>query len=158
MKGHLRVATLAVVLAAGATVAWSSSEQGTDLTGTWRILATIPPGTPVCPGPDDCVYPALATATRDGGLLQTAPISNTLTGHGTWKRMGPRRFLAHTVYFRVNPADGSFVGTSETSIDITVTPGGQDADGTFDAVILGVDGSTITTYSGTVTAERLEVD
>jgi hypothetical protein len=158
MKRFTCTAVLAAVLVAGAVSAGVGYKNGTDLTGTWRVVATIPAGVPVCPGPNDCVYPALTTATSDGAVLQTAPISNTLTGHGSWKRVGLRSFRIRTVYFRVDPNTGTFIGTSETTIDVTTAPGGQTADGSFTAVILDTSGAMVTEYSGTVTAERIEVE
>jgi hypothetical protein len=149
---------VAAMLVAGSAWAQGQYKSGTDLTGTWQIVATIPAGVPVCPGPADCVYPALATATSDGTVLQTAPISNTLTGHGSWKRTGPRDFRAHTIYFRVDPSTGIFVGTSETTIDVTVAPGGMSAEGSFTAVIRDASGAYLTDYSGTVLAQRVVVD
>ena len=104
------------------------------------------------------MYPALATATRDGTVLQTAPISGTLTGHGVWKRVGPRNFALNTIYFRVNAATGAFEGTSETTIAVTVDRGGRTAAGTFTAVILGPEGQYIRDYAGAVTAQRMEID
>lgn len=149
---------IGALLTSTGALAQGQDKNGTDLTGTWFITATIPHGVPVCPGLVDCVYPALTTATSDGAVLQTAPISNTLTGHGSWKRIGLRRFAAHTLYFRVDPVTGAFVGTSDTTIDVTVAPGGQTADGFFSAVILDVTGNVITSYSGTMTAQRVVVD
>lgn len=158
MKRLAHTAVLAALLVTGAVSAEAGYKNGTDLTGTWRIVATIPAGVLVCPGLSDCVYPALATATSDGGLLQTAPISNTLTGHGRWKRVGLRSFRAYTVYFRVDPNTGTFVGTSETTIEVTLAPSGRVAEGSFTAVILDTSGATVANYSGTVSAERLEVE
>lgn len=158
MRGLPHSMILAAMLVASPVTAQGPYKSGTDLTGTWQIVATIPAGVPVCPGTEDCVYPALATATSDGSLLQTAPISNTLTGHGSWKRTGPRDFSAYTIYFRVDPATGAYQGTSETTIDVTVAPGGLSAEGSFSAVIRDVNGGFITDYSGTVTAQRVVVD
>lgn len=151
-------ALLATLLVVEPALAEDQNKSGNDLTGTWRIVATIPAGVPVCPGVVDCVYPALATATRDGTILQTAPISNTLTGHGSWKRVGQRSFRAYTIYFRVDPSTGAFVGTSETSIDVAVAQGGRNAEGTFTAVILDAAGAQLATYAGTVVAQRVEVE
>ena len=139
------------------SAAWAHNEHGNDLTGSWRITATIPAGVPVCPGVQDCVYPALATATSDGTILQTAPISNTLTGQGSWKRVAPRSFKVHTIYFRVDPTTGNYVGTSETVIEVTVAKDGRTAQGSFAAVVLDVNGVEITHYTGTVTAQRILV-
>jgi hypothetical protein len=157
MRMRLLPALLAATFVAGAAAADQGDRSGTDLSGTWRILATIPKEAPVCGQTADCVYPALATATRDGTILQTAPISNTLTGHGSWKRTGARTFRAYTIYFRVDPATGAFVGTSETTIEVTVARGGRTADGSFTAVILDAAGTKLTDYAGTVVADRVDV-
>lgn len=158
MRRHLQALLVGTILFAGTASAQDQHKNGTDLTGSWRIVATIPAGVPVCPGPADCVYPALATATSDGTVLQTAPISGTLTGHGAWKRTGVRQFTLSAVYFRVDPGTGSFLGTSETTIHVSVDRGGRTAGGTFAAVILDQSGVPITNYSGTVTAQRIQVE
>lgn len=158
MRGLTQAMVVAAMFMASPVFAQGQFRNGTDLTGTWQIVATIPAGAPICPGDDDCVYPALATATSDGTLLQTAPISNTLTGHGSWKRTGPRDFRAYTIYFRVDPASGAFVGTSETTIDVTVAAGGLSAEGSFSAVIRDATGGVIADYTGTVTAQRVVVE
>lgn len=158
MRTHVQTVLVAALLVAGTASAQEQNKNGTDLTGSWRIVATIPAGVPVCPGPADCVYPALATATSDGTVLQTAPISGTLTGHGAWKRVGVREFTLNAVYFRVDPGSGSFLGTSETTINVSVDRGGRTAAGTFVAVILDQSGAQITGYSGTVTAQRIHVE
>ena len=158
MRREVKTILLAAMLVAGTASAQDQHKNGTDLTGSWRIVATIPGGVPVCPGLNDCVYPALATVISDGTVLQTAPISGTLTGHGAWKRVGVRKFELNAIYFRVDSATGNFLGTSETTIDVTVDRGGQTADGTFAAVILDPAGIQLTSYSGTVTAQRIEVE
>ncbi len=134
----------------------SPSPDG-SFTGSWQIVATIPGGVPVCPGTSDCVYPALATATSDGTVLQTAPISGTLTGHGAWKRVGPRQFSLNAIYFRVS-SSGIYEGTSETTIEVTLDRGGRTGEGAFDAVVYDLNKVPITSYSGTVTAQRIEVE
>lgn len=159
MRRTVKTVLFAAALVAGAaSAAEDHYKNGTDLTGSWRIVATIPAGVPVCPGPVACVYPALATATSDGTVLQTAPISGTLTGHGAWKRVGVRKFTLNAIYFRVDSATGTFQGTSETTIDVTVDRGGRTAQGTFAAVVFDPTGIEITSYSGTVTAQRIEVE
>ena len=71
--------------------------------------------------------------------------------------MAPRSFKAHTIYFRVDPASGNYVGTSQTAIEVTVAKDGQTAQGSFAAVILDVNGVEVTHYTGSVTAQRILV-
>lgn len=137
----------------------SAEEQfknGQDLTGTWRITATIPAGVPVCPGTTPCVYLAVATATSDGTVVQSANIPNTSVGHGVWKRVGLRTFTMVALYFRFDP-NGNPLGTSETTIQADLDNSGRTVVGSFAAVIKDLAGVQLLTYDGTVTATRMVV-
>lgn len=131
-------------------------KNGQDLTGTWRITATIPAGVPVCPGVTPCTYLAVATATSDGTVVQSANIPNTSVGHGVWKRVGQRTFTMVALYFRFDK-DGNPLGTSETTIDAQVDASGRDVVGSFSAVIRDLAGVQQGGYDGTVTATRMVV-
>lgn len=129
-------------------------KHGQDLTGTWRITATIPAGVPVCPGTTPCTYLAVATASSDGTVVQSANIPNTSVGHGVWKRVGQRTFAMVALYFRFD-ADGNPLGTSETSIQAEIDRSGRYVVGSFAAVIKDLADVPILTYEGTVTATRM---
>lgn len=145
----------AIALAA-VSPAQENYKNGQDLTGSWRIVATIPQGVPVCPGPGDCTYGAMATVSSDGTAIQTAAIPATGPGHGAWKRTGLRSFRMYTVYFRYD-AQGQQIGTSETSIEAQLDSTGRNATGSFQAILYGMNGAEQLRYSGTVTARRIEV-
>ncbi len=150
------MAVFALCFATGLAQAEDQYKNGQELTGTWRILATIPAGVPVCPGPDACTYQAMATAISDGTVVQTAAIPNTTVGHGAWKRVGHRTFKMVALYFRVD-GQGLQVGTSETSIDAQVDTTGRNVTGLFSAVLRNMLGEETLQYSGTVTGRRIEV-
>lgn len=145
----------------GVQAAWAASTQpiqgGQDLTGTWRVFATIPNTAPVCaPSPVDCEYQAMSTATSDGTLVQTAEIPLTSTGHGVWKRTGKRTFSASALYFRSNLA-GQPIGTSTSQISVELDQSGLVGNGTFFATLDDLDGNpTGISYQGTVVFERFE--
>lgn len=152
-----RISPVLIALALTAvSPAQENYKNGQDLTGSWRIVATIPQGVPVCPGPGDCSYGAMATVSSDGVALQTAAIPNTGPGHGAWKRTGLRSFRMNTLYFRFD-AQGLQVGTSETLIEVQLDATGRTATGSFQAVLYGLNGAEQLRYSGTVTARRIEV-
>jgi hypothetical protein len=149
-----------VMLAAAAlsvAPAQENYKNGQDLTGSWLIIATIPQGVPVCPGPGDCPYGAMATVSSDGTAMLTSAIPNTSTGHGAWKRTGLRSFRMSAVYFRFD-AQGLQAGTSEASIEVQVDSTGRSATGSFQAILLGLNGAEQLRYSGTVTARRILVE
>ncbi len=131
-------------------------KNGQDLTGTWRITATIPAGVPVCPGAAPCTYLAVSTVSSDGNVVQSANIPNTSVGHGVWKRVGQRTYTMVALYFRFD-ADGNPLGTSETTIDARLDASGRNAVGSFSAVVRDLAGVQLLGYDGTVTAIRMVV-
>jgi hypothetical protein len=146
------------ILAMSGIGLWAQGQYkgGQDLTGSWRLLATIPAGVPVCPGTEPCEYEAMATAISDGTVVQTAAIPNTTIGHGAWKRDGLRTFKMTALYFRVDDT-GIQVGTSETEIEAELDTTGRFVTGTFSAVLYDNDQAVVLEYSGTVTGQRIVV-
>lgn len=135
--------------------AQSNPRTGRGLTGSWKIQVTIPPGSSACPaGPSPCVFFALATATGDGLVIQTAALPATSTGHGTWTRTGPRKFVIRSSYFRLDP-NGFAVGTAETSSAVELSEDGLRATGTYENKVLDINGTQVGEFSAAVTAVRM---
>ena len=154
------IAVFGMCVLAGFTTGQASAEEqfknGQDLTGTWRITATIPAGVPVCPGVTPCTYLAVSTVSSDGNVVQSANIPNTSVGHGVWKRVSQRTFQMVALYFRFDK-DGNPLGTSETTIDAQLDAAGRNAVGSFTAVVRDLAGVELLGYDGTVTAIRMVV-
>jgi hypothetical protein len=145
-----------VGLASARVTAADQFKNGQDLTGTWRITATIPAGVPVCPGTTPCSYLAVATVSSDGNVVQSANIPNTSVGHGVWKRVGQRTYQMVALYFRFDK-DGNPLGTSETTIAAEIDATGRQVGGTFSAVVKDLAGVQLLGYDGTVTATRMVI-
>jgi hypothetical protein len=129
-------------------------QRGQDLTGTWRIQVTIPAGSSACAGPEACTFLAMATATSDGTIMQTAALPGVSTGHGVWQRVGLRSFRVRTTYFRVGP-HGLPLGTAETTTTVTISADGRSASGSYENVLLDFGGNALGGFSASVTGTRL---
>ena len=154
--------TLIALLALGSALALSlladpNNKTSRDLTGSWRIRVVIPPGNSACPpGPDPCVFLALASCSSDGTAVQTAALPATSTGHGVWKRSGRKEFSTRTTYFRFNE-QGIAVGTSETVSMLELSDDGRIASGVYVNTVLDLAGNVVTSFNATVTGSRIEL-
>ena len=128
-------------------------KNGQDITGSWQITVTVPAGQLNCSGPEDCILLAMATATKDGTVVQTAALSNVSSGHGVWARTGQRHFSIRSEYFRFDSTN-QFVGTSVTLTEITLDKTGTEASGTFENTLFDISGNIIGSFSGTAAAIR----
>lgn len=152
---------LVALIALGSVLALSLPAEpnykgGQELTGSWRLSVSIPPGSSACPpGSDPCVFLALANASSDGNVIQTAALPGTSTGHGVWKRIGLRQFTIRSTYFRLDP-EGFPVGTAETVSTVELTSDGLSASGAYVNTLLDLDGNELGGFEATVTATRLE--
>jgi hypothetical protein len=80
----------------------SASSPGQQMEGSW-LVAVAGEGLPRW-------YSALATFTRDGGVVQTVTDPLISTGHGEWVRTGDREFAVTTLLLRFDET-GDFIGT-----------------------------------------------
>lgn len=146
---------LAVALLNAAALAADNYKNGQDITGSWKISVTIPPGSSVCPlGGPPCVIFAMATATSDGTVIQTAAIPDTSNGHGVWVRTGRRQFAVRSTYFRLSPA-GELIGTSETVTTFELDRSGLQGSGTYENTVMDLQGNVLGTFSGDASATRI---
>lgn len=148
--------TVAFGLAAGlALLGQDNFKNGQDLTGTWRISVTIPPGSSACPsGSSPCTFLALATAMSDGTVIQTAALPGTSIGHGVWQRTGLRHFTVRSTYFRLDAA-GFAIGTAETVTAIELDHTGLQASGTYANTLLTLEGQPVGGFTASTTATRV---
>ncbi|MGE3842214.1 MAG: hypothetical protein AB7I50_11555 [Vicinamibacterales bacterium] len=137
-------------------VATDHPGNANEIVGTWRLQVTLPPGASVCPAVGlECTFMALATATSDRTVIQTAPIPNTTIGHGVWARLGARRFVIRSTYLRLSP-DGILIGSAEATTRFTVSRNGRVGGGTYENVLFDAEGNELTRFSATFVASRME--
>ena len=122
------------------------------LVGTWDVTLSLP-GTP--PGR------VLATFNGDGSTVDTPAAPASLRGMslGSWKRIGPYLFSVTRVFFRFNPVNGAFLGTTKVNATARVAPDRK----TFSAVSVSElrdpAGTVVASdLRGTATATRVEVE
>ncbi len=146
---------LTATLLTATALAADNFKNGQDITGSWKISVTIPPGSSVCPsGGAPCVIFAMATATSDGTVIQTAAIPGTSNGHGVWERTALRQFVVRSTYFRLSPA-GELIGTSETVTTFELNRDGLQGSGTYENTLLDLQGNVVGTFSGDASATRI---
>lgn len=146
---------LAATLLSAAALAADNYKNGQDITGSWKISVMIPPGSSVCPaGGQPCVIFAMATATSDGTVIQTAAIPETSNGHGVWVRTGLRQFVVRSTYFRLGSA-GELIGTSETVTTFKLAPSGLQGSGTYENTVMDLEGNILGTFPGDASATRI---
>lgn len=151
LAGVFMMATLlnSVALAA------DNFKNGQDIAGSWKISVTIPPGSSVCPaGGQPCVIFAMATATSDRTVIQTAAIPGTSNGHGVWVRTGLRQFVVRSTYFRLSAA-GEIIGTSETVTTFELEKTGLQGTGIYENTLIDLQGDVLGTFSGDAVATRI---
>jgi hypothetical protein len=153
-KKFVGILLIATLLSSSALAA-ENFKNGQDLTGSWKISVTIPPGSSVCPpGVQPCVIFALATATSDRTVIQTAAIAGTSNGHGVWSRTGQRQFVVKSTYFRLGSA-GELIGTSETVTTFELEKNALHGTGTYENTLLDLQGNVVGTFSGDAAATRI---
>jgi hypothetical protein len=155
-KLGLLLVTVVILVNASPAPAEEQYRRGQTVTGTWDVTFRLPAGSSICPpGPDDCFVPALATATSDGTLIQTAAVPNISEGHGVWIRTGLRTFSLRSKYFRYD-AGGALIGSSVASTIVTLGADGMSGSGSYEIQPLGLDGLPLgTPFSGSAVFERM---
>ena len=158
---RLLVITSAVVLALavsiGSRVAIADQDDGPKIEGSWMITIT---GTP---------FKILRTYT-DGAVVDayafppitptTGPLING-SGHGAWKKIGPRTFSVTVKYFQLNPQLNSTfqildsIGTVRETV--VLSKDGQSYTSVFQTVV-ELSGGGVIPNAGATTATRINVE
>lgn len=89
--------------------------------GAWLVSITGGQGTPPLPN----WYRALATFTRDGGLIETITDPSIGTGHGRWVKTHSQEFAVTTLLFQFGAA-GNFAGTLKARATLTLDAKGNE--------------------------------
>jgi hypothetical protein len=154
-KLGLLFVTAVILVTASPASAEEQHRRGQTITGTWEATFRLPAGSSICTGAVDCFVPALATATSDGTLIQTAAVPNISEGHGVWARTGLRTFSLRSKYFRYG-AGGVLIGFAEARTIATLDADGMSGSGSYEIQLLNLDGSTFgLPFNGSVEFQRM---
>ena len=103
-------ALLATVAGSPSALAAQKSKARASLLGSWSVTITGGKGTPQLPD----WYGSQVTFSPGGGAVATITDPNIQTGHGTWKRVGPRAFAIIIRLFQFD-SSGAFLGTLQAN-------------------------------------------
>ena len=147
---------------------WDDDHDRKGLEGAWDITITTTPNPPFA-----VPFRILRTVTADGisdgyafppirvsnGSLDFTPGYINSSGHGTWKRIGPRQFAVIVKYFQLNPAHffGVLDSIGTVTETITISKDGNSYTGNFSTVIQDPHGTVTAINGGTGTATRIQV-
>lgn len=146
--------TAVILTSASPASAAEQNRRGQTVTGTWEVIFTLPGGSSICPAGPDCLVPALATATSDGTLIQTAAVPNISGGHGVWVRTGLRTFSLLSKYFRYDTA-GVLVGSAEARTIVTLDADGLTGSGSYEIQPLDLAGDPLGSFIGSALFRRM---
>ena len=152
---------LAGAVALGAAPAAPAHGDSEDIVGSWTgtVTATDPPlgsfGDLISFHEGGVVNESrryYVPETPLGPLLET-------TGHGAWKRTGPRSYEAFFRFLlqQAPPSAGAPIGTDNIRLKLRLERGGDRFTGTFESNIRDNGGAVVFTARGTITGERIEV-
>jgi hypothetical protein len=125
-----------------------------NIDGAWLVAISAGPGTPPLPS----WYRALATFTRDGGLIQAITDPSIATGHGQWVETPGRRFAVTTLLFQFD-ATGVFLGTLKARATLKLDKTGDEF--TSDEYLFEFfdrDGNLLASGTGTARGTRIVVE
>jgi hypothetical protein len=151
----LAVSALAVValVTTGAISASSADDESAanQLVGSWELTVNRGPVLPPVKG--------MTTYTRGHSLIGTANVLVRGPAHGTWEHVSGRLYADTHVFFRFDPATGTFLGTQRIKENVLLSPDGD----SYRAVAISdqFDPNGNLTASGlraTITATRIKVE
>ena len=132
---------LACVLAA--TPAMASSSK--SIVGSWTASV------------DTLGISGLFTFNQEGTMTASATNQSFSGSHGVWSKTGSRRYFVKQISF-VFGATGVAESIWESEFEFNIDSSGDSATTEIVVTIKQLDGTVISTFSGTGTAERIEID
>jgi hypothetical protein len=145
---------LALTTAAVAAGANGKKTQAPQLTGTWITSVSLtnpPPGV-------DATFQALDTFVPGGGILvsssQAHPAARSLA-HGNCARTQGQVFACTFIWFRFDPAAGTFAGTQRVRRTMTLSSDRKSFQATDTIEVLAPDGTVVASLHGTETGHLL---
>lgn len=158
-RSHLAVVLTILGMCAGALAASSRSARPEEshaaqsLAGSWLVEVAIhnpPPGVPP-------KVLALRTYTADGSLIESGGSRLASGAHGSWTRVGNRRFRSAFTFFRFDTA-GALVGLQHVSGATTLLRGGDRFEEAGSFVLVSPTGQELFRGTANGTGVRLGVD
>jgi hypothetical protein len=143
-----------IILCTALAPGTSAAHPPQKIEGSWVVSITGGSGTPTLP----VWYQALATFSRDGGLIETITDPGIQTGHGSWIRTGNREFTVITLLFQFDTA-GQFLGTLKARATLKVNQSGDEF--TSDQYLFEFfdpAGNPVTSGEGMAHGSRIEVE
>jgi hypothetical protein len=155
------LAALACVVAAltvstVAATAHGPKAQAPRLSGTWitSISLTNPP-----PGVD-ATFQALDTFVAGGGLLVSSAQSHPATrslAHGNCAHTQGQTYACSFVWFRFDPASGSYLGMQRVRRTMTLSTDQTSFEATDTVEVLAPNGTVVASIQGTEAGRRLGI-
>lgn len=137
-------AVLGLVLACVlATPAMASSPN--SIVGSWTASV------------DTLGISGLFTFNQDGTTTASATNQSFSGSHGVWTKTGSRQYFVKQVSF-VYGATGVAESIWESEFEFNISASGDSATSEIVVTIKQLDGTVISTFSGTGTAERIKID
>ena len=158
--GMIAAIVLAVAVAAGAISASAGNERtgdaaGPKLVGSWMQTVDRGPALPPLKSLVSYSGGGPAVEISNGGATVRSP------SHGTWKRIGNRRYGSTAVFFRYDPVSGAFIGTLKLRHELELAQDGQSFSGVAIGELRDANGNLLpgsNTRKDLVTAERINVE
>lgn len=141
--------SLFLVLALTLLAAPAFAGGGNKLIGSWQAVS-------VTDGTGD-TNELLVSFHKDRTLVSTPPSNALSVAHGTWKKTGARHFASTLVFF-IFDANGNANLRATNNSDYEVSQDGQTYTSVFETRIETLDGTLVTTVTGTSTGERIGVE
>jgi hypothetical protein len=127
---------------------WRGHANSQKLSGSFLVTA------------DNAAHPTtLVTYTEDGGVITTGNRRGYLNspGHGSWRRIGYRRYAETFILFRFDTA-GVLLGTTKIRGILNFNTAMDESSGTFVTEARDVNGNITGTASGTIAGKRIKVE
>ncbi|MEM1178597.1 MAG: hypothetical protein AAGM22_09645 [Acidobacteriota bacterium] len=139
---------LLIVLVLGALVAAPSfGHGGNRLIGSWISTSAVDGGGEL---------QTLWTFNRGGTVVVSSSGANFSAAHGAWEKVGPRTFEVVNTAFGFAP-DGSLAFTLENRATFEVSQDRQTFTAVFESEVKALDGTVLSTSSGSATGTRINV-
>ena len=147
----LLLLSLATTVFASDSDSDSDSDQvfsGAAIVGSWEAVSTLDTG---------LTAPGLFTFNADRTWMSSGDNAFFSSGHGAWKKIGPRRFAATNKAFVLEETGGVSLVFVNRSV-LLVSADGQSFDVAFETDVLLPDGALVEKLAGTGIGTRINVD
>lgn len=148
-KKHYACLFSSLVLAFSLLATPAFAGNGQKLVGSWQ-------GVSVTDGTGD-TNPLLVSFHQDGTLVSTGPTNSLSVAHGSWKKTGGSSFSSTLIFF-IFDASGNANLRATNNSDYQVDQGGETYTSVFETRIETLDGTHVTTVTGTSSATRISVE